>query len=129
MGERYELKNPEEAFKVIENPLLEEIYKRYLADFSKEPQFSGIYISKKEIEEGFHERIIDALNERYSEIKSRISFLRKKGYDINLLELQLDKFEFKVNFLKVDFCMENYQLLMEILNEGLSKLNEWKEIE
>lgn len=115
-SERYDLKNIDEAFKIIEDDALKEIYKKHSSNFEEKRDFSGIYISKKEILNSIKERIFDAFEEKFKEIKYNISQLRKKGFEVNVLDFDLLRFPFKKKMLDSDFSMDNYEVIMNLFS-------------
>ena len=127
--ERYDIKTLDEALKIITNPELERVYKKFLSDFSKDNSFTGVYTSKKEIEDSIKERVTDGLNEKFTELKSRISRLRRKGCDVNLTDLKLTSFQFKINFLDADFDLSTYNKLKNILDEIGKMIEPFKDID
>ncbi len=115
--ERYDIKNVDQAFGIIGDPEIKKIFDTFIADFSKEVHFQGIYTSKKGIAEDVMERVISGLNDEFIELKSKISEKRKAGDYVNIEDLKLLKFPLKVKMLKADFCMKNYEVVKSILSE------------
>lgn len=113
-SERFEIKNIEEAFEIIKDDSLKEVYEKYLLDFENEREFSGVYTSKKDIVDSIKERIFDSFEEKYREIKSDVSTLRKKGYEVNVLDFYLLKFNYKKKLLEADFSLENYNIVVDL---------------
>lgn len=115
-SERYDLKNVEEAFGILKDEELKKVYERYVSDFEDKKGFAGIYISKKEILNSIKERVFDGLEERFKDIKSNISHLRKKGFEVNVIDFNLLRFPLKKKLLDSDFCLTNYNTIMDLFS-------------
>ncbi len=116
-GERYEVKSLRQAFEIVGDSNLEKIISVFEKDFSKIKVFSGIFIGKKEVLGAIKERVFDGIKDRYNDLKSRISYLRKHGVDISVVDFRLLQVPLKTKLLEVVFSMDNYRVVVEILNE------------
>lgn len=128
---RYEIDSIENAFKVVEDfdDGTKKVYDYYIKDFPKSMKFTGVYMNKKAILEAIKERVIDGLQEEFTELKSRISVLRKKGEDIFFIDMKLSFFPSKLHFFKADFSLKNYNVVKDIIFKTKKSLEKYKDIE
>lgn len=122
MSERYEIKTLKEAFGIVKDKDLEIIISEFERDFRKIARFTGIYISVNEVVKGIRERVFDGLNDKYLDLKSRISYARKHGADLNPLDFGVLRVPLKVKMLDAVFNLENYKLIVVMLNEDEKQL-------
>lgn len=121
-GERYDLKNIDEAFKLVSDKNLEEVYKKFCLDFGYSSPFKGIYTSIKSIRESIVEIIIGRINEQYREDKGRISELRKKGFDVGVLDYDFLRIPLKIKMMKANFNLESYDKILQIFYSSEEQL-------
>ncbi|NCN87041.1 hypothetical protein GW932_04345 [archaeon] len=126
MGERYEIKNLNEAFKLVKDKDLEEVYLLFKKDFSKEITFSGIYTSLKEISLDIKDRIKSEFNDNYRELKTKISKLRKHGEEVSVVDFELLRVPLKMKLLDANFSKENYLIILSILKNVEKELSSFK---
>ena len=65
MGERYELKKIEDAFKLLNDKKLEGVHAKFIKDFSVF-KFQGVYTSMDDLRNDVQERIFDGFNSKYN---------------------------------------------------------------
>lgn len=116
MGERVEIKNISDALKYLGDSELEKVFEFYKKDFGKEINFSGIYLTKKELFCDIQSRIVDFLNDSFRELKSKVSKLRKRGFDVDCVDFNLLRVPLKTKIFVADTNSKNYGEVKEILN-------------
>lgn len=126
MWERIEVKNIEEALKLLNDRDLENVFFEHKKKLNKEFIFSGIFTSKKEMSNDIKSRITDFFNDEYKETKSILSKLRKKGFDIDCLDFEVLRVPLKLKLLKAEFNVSNYSEVMKILDFVKTGLKEFK---
>ena len=115
-SERYDIKNIDEAFGIVGDDTLKEVFYQCVKDFSLNPDFSGIYTSKKEVKNSIRERVFDALNDKFKDMKSSITQLRKHGFEVSVIDFRLLRIPLKEEILASDFSLENYSVVMQIFS-------------
>lgn len=128
MGDRFEIKQLNEALKIVKNNAIENILNKFSKDFSQELKFQGIFLSIDEILYEIKDRIIGIINEDYKEIKNRITYLRKRGEKVNTIDYNLLRVPLKIKILRTEFNMNNYDDVIKIINETKSFLEEYVDI-
>lgn len=129
MSERFEIKNFKEAISIIKDKSLEKIAKEFSKDFSHEFKFQGIFLSKKEISKEIKERLASGINDEYKDVKSKISHLRKKGLNVNIIDFNFLRIPLKIKVLMTEFNLKNYQNILKIFTDTKKELEEFKDIE
>lgn len=126
MSERYEIKTLKEAFGIVKSPDLEVVIAEFEGDFKKIARFTGIYLSRNEVIDGIRERVFDGLNDKYLDLKSRISYARKHGADLNPLDFGVLRVPLKIKMLNAVFNLDNYRLIVVMLNDDEKQLVEFE---
>jgi hypothetical protein len=112
---RYEISDIKEGLKIANSKELNEVYSAFSKDFDKELNFSGIYLSEKEVELEIISRITEFMLSEYNDLKNKISLLRKNGDDINVIDYKIMMFPLKIKILLSEFSLENYNYSKKIL--------------
>lgn len=126
MSERFEIKTLAGALKIVGTPEIKKVMKTFSKDIHKKVKFSGIYTSKEDLLESIKERVYDYFNSEYNDLKGKISYLRKHGEEVDFIDFKLLRVPLKIQLLKADFVLENYQIVLKILTSVEKKLKKYK---
>ena len=122
--EKIGVKGVQDILNIVGNKDYFEIYKLVLG-LDKEfftKGFSGSFDKKKEVKDFFKERIFDFLNGEYSELKSQISQLRKKGNEVMYIDYEVLTLPLKKRMLKAEFNLKSFLKVKEIIDFARKEL-------
>ncbi|MDA3836634.1 MAG: hypothetical protein PF542_03350 [Nanoarchaeota archaeon] len=123
MSERFEIKDLEEALGIVGTDDVKKVISEFKKELTKEINFTGIYTSRKDILESIKERVSDYFNSEYSELKRNISYVRKHGEEVSVIDYELMTLPLKLKLLEVTFDLDNYYVVLGILKSVRDKLS------
>ena len=124
-----ETKGINDVLRIIGKKDYFEIYKKIISVDKKyfDNGFERTFENKKELDLFFKERVLDFFNSRYSDIRSKISTLRKGGigevdyYDLKSLSIPL-----KLKTLEVEFSLELFEKIFDLVVYLETELGKFK---
>jgi hypothetical protein len=126
--ERIEIKSVQDILKIVGNKDYFEIY-NLISVLDKDfftRGFVGSFESKKEVNSFFEERIFDFLKGIYSDLKSKISQLRKKGNLVTYIDYEVLSIPLKMKILESDFNLGNFLKIKSLIDFALKELSNFK---
>jgi hypothetical protein len=88
--------------------------------------FSRTFKNKKEMRSFFKERVLDFLKSLYTELKSEISHLRKKGEEVDYIDFEVLQIPQKIKLFTVYFSLEEFLKIKKIVNFSKSEIKKFK---
>lgn len=88
-----------------------------------EEKIKKSFDNQKELEDFLEGFVVDYLNEKYSDLHSRISKARKAGLKLTELSLKLSTFKFKLRLFKARHDKHSFNKVILILNKVENELN------
>jgi len=125
MSERFQITNIDEALKILENKDLTEVISKFKKDIDAELNFTGLYVSRKDLEDSIKDRVYDYFNTEYNELKSKISYLRKHGEDVNIIDFGLLMVPSKIKVLDAEFLLSNYNIILDMIKKTKKDLTDY----
>lgn len=126
MANKIQIKDIKQALSTTNSSVLLKIYKEFKKHYPKEMIFTGTYDSKYEILKEVETRMIETIQEEYTDIKSQISQIRKTGQDIELVDLEILEVPLKIKLLESQFSIKNQEKIFSIIKSVKKKLKTFK---
>ncbi len=88
--------------------------------------FSRSFENKKKMNSFFKERVLDFLKSHYTDLKSEISHLRKKGEEVDYIDFEVLQIPLKIKLFSAYFSLDDFLKIKKIVDFARTEFKKFK---
>ncbi|HKL23617.1 MAG TPA: hypothetical protein VJ895_02595, partial [Candidatus Nanoarchaeia archaeon] len=88
--------------------------------------FSRNFENKKKMNSFFKERVLDFLKSHYTDLKSEISHLRKKGEEVDYIDFEVLQIPLKIKLFSAYFSLDDFLKIKKIVDFARTEFKKFK---